>query len=119
MKATKPDGSRWFRPTASEIMDHWLEQPDLQSWLTRTVEFRQGDRVGEVLGVLPDAVATMLLDELLLHVAAKASEPVAPSKARARLARASTRLADLKQRIVQPLNREQRRAAQSRFRMRR
>lgn len=38
MKARKPDGSRWFTPTTAEVMDRWLEQPELLDWLSRTVE---------------------------------------------------------------------------------
>ncbi len=37
MKARKPDGSRWFTPTPAELMDRWLEQPELLDWLRRTV----------------------------------------------------------------------------------
>ena len=40
MKAFKPDGSRWFAPTASEVMDRWLAQPELLDWLERAVEFK-------------------------------------------------------------------------------
>jgi len=36
MKAFKPDGSRWFAPTALEVMTAWLEQPELLDWLART-----------------------------------------------------------------------------------
>lgn len=38
MKAFKPDGSRWFSETPAEVMDRWLEDPELQDWFARTVE---------------------------------------------------------------------------------
>lgn len=38
MKAFKPDGSRWFAPTPVEVMDRWLEDPELQDWFARMIE---------------------------------------------------------------------------------
>ena len=49
MKAFKPDGSRWFTPTALEVMTDWLEQPQLREWLACSVEFVHGGVFGRVL----------------------------------------------------------------------
>lgn len=49
MKAFKPDGSRWFAPTALEVMTAWLEQPQLLEWLACSVEYVHGGEIGRVL----------------------------------------------------------------------
>ena len=55
MKAFKPDGSRWFAPTALEVMTAWLDEPELQRWLACSVMFRADDSgVWFELELLPD-----------------------------------------------------------------
>lgn len=61
MKACKPDGSRWFAPTAQELMDRWLEEPQLLDWLRRTVSLEPVD---------PRELDQLLIDALLEPIAA-------------------------------------------------